>query len=583
MNPLIRAAAPRCALLAVLLSCGQEESPRDTLKTARDAVCGANNTVSGLDVSEYQGGIDWNAVHGAGWAFAVARIGDGTGHDPTFAANWDGIKNAGMIRGAYQFFRAADDPNALADIVVQAVGPLGPGDLPVMLDIEGASMQGQSPGTIVANMQTWLDRVQAGTGKQPLIYTGKYAWDPSVQSSAYGNYPLWIAAYGQNTGAVPPICPDLPNGWDHWTFWQYTSVGGVPGINADVDKSLFNGDLDALNTLANGTTDDNCYYNEQQGCGNFGCGCVDHQCNGVFCPGSGCSAQHTANCGAFGCGCADGTCNGGTCPGTGCTAKEVHDCGAFGANCVDHMCNGGTATGTGCTWRESHDCGAFGSDCVDHMCNGGTAPGTGCTWRETHDCQAQGCGCVDHQCNGGDQCAGTGCTWRETHDCGGYGVNCADHMCSGGFGPGDGCTNKERNDCTAMGASCVDHVCSGGTAPGSGCTARETIDCAGADAGCARGTCIANGTTFQPPDAGPTYAPDSGQPFTPPNDGGPLMELPGDDGGYDFDSGMPPMGMKPKPSSTPDAGMGNGMGGCAVTPAGPLMLLALALLRRRRD
>src|SRR3954462_850499 len=98
MNPLIRAAAPRCALMAVFRWCGQAEVPSRAPQPAEQAIvpCAAGPTVSGLDVSEYQGGIDWNAVHGAGWAFAVARIGDGYGHDGTFATNWAGIKNAGM-------------------------------------------------------------------------------------------------------------------------------------------------------------------------------------------------------------------------------------------------------------------------------------------------------------------------------------------------------------------------------------------------------------------------------------------------------------------------------------------------------
>jgi GH25 family lysozyme M1 (1,4-beta-N-acetylmuramidase) len=586
MTPLIRAAAPRCALLAVSLSfvsCGQLGRTGSDSQSTEQAIvaCAAGPTVSGLDVSEFQGGIDWNAVHGAGWAFAVTRIGDGTYIDPTFGGNWAGIKNAGMIRGAYQFFRAADDPNQLADIVVNAVGQLGPGDLPVMLDIEGASMQGEDPGTIVAHMQTWLDRVQQGTGKQPLIYTGKYAWDPSVQSASYGGYPLWIAAYGANNGQVPSFCPDLPMGWDHWTFWQYTSVDPVPGINANVDKSLFNGTMDDLSTLANGITADNCTFAEADGCGHFGCGCADHQCSGIFCPGTGCSAAHAAACGAFGCNCANGQCNGGTCPGTGCTNKEQMDCGAYGSDCVDHLCNGGTSPGTGCTWRETHDCAAYGSGCVDHLCNGGTAPGTGCTWRETHDCDAQGCGCVDHQCNGGDKCAGTGCTWRESHDCGGYGVDCADHMCSGLFGPGTGCTGKETTDCTAAGSRCVDHACSGGTSPGNGCTMREGLDCGAADAGCSMGQCVSTGTMFTPPDAGQPFVPDSGQPFTPPEDGGAMMMAPGDDGpDASFPQPQPP---KPPVTTHADAGMNGPMtGGCTAVPAAPLLWLALAAMRRRR-
>jgi hypothetical protein len=354
----------------------------------------------------------------------------------------------------------------------------------------------------------------------------------------------WLTANAGSFGFQRTVPSEI---W-HWEWWSGGPGGGPCG-----------------------NTPDNCTNAEASGCGNFGCGCVDHQCNGVFCPGSGCSADHAAACGAFGCNCADGACNGGTCEGSGCTPKETMDCAGYGSGCVDHQCNGGTSPGTGCTWREAHDCAAYGSDCVDHQCNGGTATGSGCTWRETHDCAAQGCGCVDHQCNGGDHCAGTGCTWRETHDCGAFGVNCADHMCSGGFGPGNGCTPKETNDCAAMGQGCVDHACS------DGCTARETIDCADAG-GCTMGTC-AGGQIV-----------DAGAPFQPPDDGGmialPDAGVPGDGGGTFME--RPPDEVDPTMTThgAPDAGHGGDhfTGGCSAVPGSSLVTLALAalLLRNRR-
>jgi lysozyme len=553
--------------------------------------CAAGPTVKGVDVSVYQGSVNWNAVHAAGWEFAVTRIGDGYGGDSTFVTNWAGIKNAGMIRGAYQFWRAADDQNRLADIVIAAVGHLGPGDLPVMLDIEGASMQGQSAATIQSQMNLWLSRVEAGTGKKPLIYTGKYAWDPSVQSANYGSYALWIAAYGANTGGVPANCPNTPMGWSAWNFWQYSSVGAIPGIGGNVDKNLFNGDLAALQVLANGLSSENCYGNEVAGCGNYGCSCVNHACNGTFCPGTGCSAQTTANCAAYGSGCVDGACNGGTSPGSGCTAKEALDCSHTGCGCVDHLCNGGAAcAGTGCTWRETHDCGGFGVNCADHQCAGGFGPGTGCTGKETTDCTAQGCGCVDHACSGGNSCAGSGSTARNALDCGAYGCHSVDGTCSGGFCPGNGCTAKQTADCAAAGASCVDEKCAGGSAAGTGCTAREALDCSNLDAGCARGACTTP--------SGPVVV-DAGHPQPAPDDGGiavrpdagtidagvrepevdagtPVEIIPADDAGMTMGGGEAP----PTQNVAPDPAV---KGGCSSAPGGfGLMgLFFLGLARRR--
>ena len=210
-------------------------------------VCPAGETVKGIDVSYYQGNVNWGSVKGAGYDFAIARISDGTTFmDPKFEQNWSGIKAAGMIRGAYQFFRPAQNPDTQADIVVNAVGKLGAGDLPVTCDVEVAD--GVSAATYAANIKTWVDKVTAGTGKPPMIYTGKYFWNGSVQSTAFNDLPLWIAVWGST-------CPDLPTAWDNWAFWQYSATGSVPGISGDVDLDYFNGSLDQLTDFAGGGPD----------------------------------------------------------------------------------------------------------------------------------------------------------------------------------------------------------------------------------------------------------------------------------------------------------------------------------------
>jgi lysozyme len=235
------------ALVAALTAgCGAGES--EPLGTAEGevVVCAKGTTVEGIDVSVYQGNIDWAAVKASGRDFAIARISDNLYQDTKFAQNWPAIKAAGMIRGAYQFFRPGGDPNAQADLVIQKVGALGPGDLPVTCDVEVAD--GVSAATYAANLKIWVDKVTAGTGKAPMIYTGKYFWNASVVSSAFSDLPLWIAAWG-------PPCPDLPNPWSDWAFWQYSATGSVPGISGDVDLDKFNGTLQDLQALANGGPD----------------------------------------------------------------------------------------------------------------------------------------------------------------------------------------------------------------------------------------------------------------------------------------------------------------------------------------
>ena len=102
-------------------------------------VCGHGPTVKGIDVSYWQGTINWSAVAGDGVRFAIVRISDGSYRDTQFAANWNGARAAGLIRGAYQFFEPGQDPIAQADMVVAAVGRLGPGDMPVTIDVEAPS------------------------------------------------------------------------------------------------------------------------------------------------------------------------------------------------------------------------------------------------------------------------------------------------------------------------------------------------------------------------------------------------------------------------------------------------------------
>ena len=77
--------------------------------------------------------------------------------------------------------------------------------------------------TIVANLQTWMTAVKAGTGKQPMVYTAPGWWDGNVGSSAFGSDPLWVANWG-----AP--CPSLPTGWSNWVFWQDSDMGTVSGI-----------------------------------------------------------------------------------------------------------------------------------------------------------------------------------------------------------------------------------------------------------------------------------------------------------------------------------------------------------------
>jgi lysozyme len=211
-------------------------------------VCPAGPVVEGIDVSIYQGTIDWTKVKAAGIQFAYIRVSDGTGsHDSKFASNWANARAAGVLRGVYQFFREDEDPIAQADLLLDAMGALEPDDLPPAIDVE--SVDGASGATIVANVKAWMDRIEAGSGRRAIIYTGRPFWDSNTGSStAVSDHPLWIPNWGVT-------CPSISVAWSGWGFWQYSSTGMVSGISGAVDLDRFNGDRDALLAFAAASAD----------------------------------------------------------------------------------------------------------------------------------------------------------------------------------------------------------------------------------------------------------------------------------------------------------------------------------------
>ena len=229
-----------CTLLAA--ACGAP-SPAEELCLSSDQAalrtCPGPVTVPGVDVSYYQGTINWASVKASGQKFAITRVSDGVNYpDSKFTTNWKAIKQQNLIRGLYQFFRPGQDPVAQANLVisrVNAAGGFDPDDLPVVMDIEATD--GQSAATIQARMRVWLDRIERATGKRPIIYTA--AFMSGSVGSGFSSYPLWVANYGAT-------CPTMPAGWSQWKFWQYTSTGSVAGISGSVDRNQWNGSLTAL-------------------------------------------------------------------------------------------------------------------------------------------------------------------------------------------------------------------------------------------------------------------------------------------------------------------------------------------------
>jgi lysozyme len=205
-----------------------------------DSDCGEPRRLSGIDVSYYQGVIDWKRVHAAGIVFAFARISDGvTVVDPTFVANMAGMRHARVRRGAYQYFRAGADPIAQAKLAVRAVRRAGGLDLPLVADVE--TDDGQPLETVQAQLARWLAHVERHTHRQPMIYTSP-SLGTQLLGGRFGGRRLWVAHYTTD-------CPALPSGWTRWTFWQHSNRGHVDGIAGPVDLDDFAGTRKALRRL----------------------------------------------------------------------------------------------------------------------------------------------------------------------------------------------------------------------------------------------------------------------------------------------------------------------------------------------
>lgn len=186
--------------------------------------------ISGIDVSNNNGTIDWDAVVNAGVAWAYAKVSEGSGYrDRFFPANWAAMRDRGLARGGYHFARPSEnDPEAEADwflSLVDAAGGLDVGDF-LVLDHEDERASGDTGWWALQ----WLRYVEQKVGFKPMIYTGKWIIDGQNLAAypALAEYGLILAAY---QGAAPPA----PAPWPFLAGWQNDDHTGVPGVTGDHD------------------------------------------------------------------------------------------------------------------------------------------------------------------------------------------------------------------------------------------------------------------------------------------------------------------------------------------------------------
>jgi len=197
----------------------------------------AGYSVHGIDVSAYQGHIDWPEVARNRVRFAFIKACEGaTLRDPRFARNWREARAAGVLCGAYHYFQPNRDGQTQADLFARTV-PLAPGDLPPVLDVEAANFHDVA--VMRREVARWLRLIEAHYGVRPILYSNHSFYQRHL-AGRFDDYPLWLAHYEVERPALAR---------SKWIIWQHSDESYVPGIRGVVDFNVFQGNFEALQAL----------------------------------------------------------------------------------------------------------------------------------------------------------------------------------------------------------------------------------------------------------------------------------------------------------------------------------------------
>jgi lysozyme len=194
--------------------------------------------VIGIDVSEFQGKIDWEEVeileekYPIQYVFIRATAGNDR-VDAQFKKNWEGAKENKIMRGAYHYYRPNENSIEQANLFIKTV-KLQKGDLPPVLDIERLP-KNQSLDSLKKGLKRWLTKVEKHYQVRPIIYTGERYYSDFLKEE-FSEYLFWIANYNFYREKIE----------DDWLFWQFTEKASLPGIKHRVDVNIYNGDLEQL-------------------------------------------------------------------------------------------------------------------------------------------------------------------------------------------------------------------------------------------------------------------------------------------------------------------------------------------------
>lgn len=194
----------------------------------------AEGYAAGCDVSHYQGTLQWADLAKRGCVFTYLKASEGAGMgDTTFAANADHARGARVLRGAYHFFRPAQDVDRQAALFLRVCQSVGPLELPPALDVEVSD--NVSAPDIAAAVERFVDLITPALGR-PVIYTSPGWWRSGTGNAKLAaKADLWVAHW--TDAAEPALCGD----WTRWLFWQRANRSVFAG-----DGDVYAGTADEL-------------------------------------------------------------------------------------------------------------------------------------------------------------------------------------------------------------------------------------------------------------------------------------------------------------------------------------------------
>lgn len=188
--------------------------------------------VRGVDVSEYQGDIDWSVLAAQDIDFAFIKATEGSSYtDEHFAENWEMAAKTELKIGAYHFFSFGSPGREQAEQFCDTVQTV-PDMLPPVVDVEPYGAYKEISGENLSELTEWLDAVEEHYGIKPIIYTTSWWYKNSIEST-FPDYDIWI----RSVYSKPSI--DV-----QWTFWQYSNRARLDGYDGEeryIDMNVFCG------------------------------------------------------------------------------------------------------------------------------------------------------------------------------------------------------------------------------------------------------------------------------------------------------------------------------------------------------